>query len=734
MAQERASVIDQARSSVIVHTEDLIDNTNTLRGRKAKSFILPDGVRVSRVIFNSNYIDYIIRNVNETELNVNAFLQSIRSKVTSILKFEFNLKQGLKANLQILIRYVNIISVYLEFAYKTASASLTNDEELEEFIENLYQVLLADIENRQLQGSGWSLFAIQRLDLKISKHVYLPGRCSITIPPWIVAKHALLPIKNKDNFCFKWSILASYLHKRQITVSQRSLLKHEHLFNFSIRFPPAKKDITKFCNLNNSSVHIFGVLKKNFFPIYICKKIKDNHYNLLYLENGITAHYCPIMHLTRLIGSQVTKNTKIKYFCLRCFLYFPSQLRLDIHIKACGNEQLAKLVLPKQKSYYQFERQDCVQRNYIIATIDIESFLCKVQSCCPPPETSFTNDLHRHELAAVTVFCKVLSDTPEAKLIPAGKHSIIYKDDESIEDRLMSYLDSLARAAQVFFSKTHPIHFSKAEEKVYENSTECYACHLPFSESEGLTRVMDHCHLTPRNNLRGACHASCNLKMRLKKFIPIFAHGLGNYDAHFLIKMFAKRKLRMYIIPHTLEKYLCFSIRLHGVRLLFLDSCKFFPSKLQTILDSLPGEYFIETKKNFPEEAHELIFSKLPFCYTFLSGPESLKCTQIPPKSCFYNDLSECEVSDAEYERAKSLWVILKCKTFADFVLNYNLADCSQTLDVILYYRDIIFNSFGLELTSFLSMPQLSITAMLKLCKRKIQIFDESHTPALDMI
>lgn len=722
----------QERPSVITHTSDVIDNTNTLRGRRASIFNLPNGVHVSRVIFNKDYIDYIIRNEDETELNISAFLDSVRSKVNSIIQYEFNVKLGLKANLQLLIRYVNIIGVYLDFAYKTSSSSLSNDEDLDEFIENLFQTLLADVENRQLQDSGWSLFAVKRLDLKISKHVYLPGRCSIDIPKWITSKRATLPIKNKDNYCFKWSIMTAYLHQLRIKVNLKNMFAHDHVFNFNIKFPPGRKDITKFCTLNKASVHVFGVLNKNFYPIYICKKIRENHFNLLYYENGIMGHYCPIVHLSRLIRSQITKNTRPNFFCIRCFLHFPTQERLDIHVKACGNEKLTTIKLPAGKSYYKFDRQDCVQRNYVICTIDVESFLSKVQSCSPKPDSSFTYDIHRHELAAVSIFCKVLSDTPEAKKIPSGIHTIVYKEEQSIEDELISYFDSLTKAANVFFNKQYPIHYSKADEVEYEKSEVCYACHLPFTNED--IKCHDHCHLTPRNNLRGACHTSCNLKMRVKRMIPILAHNLGKYDGHFFIKMFAKRNFKMYVIPHTIETYLCFDVRYNGVILRFLDSFKFFNSSLQNALDSLPNEYFIETRKVFPEEVHSLIFSKLPFCYTFLSNPESLTCTEIPPKSFFYNDLTEKETSDEEYERAKLLWERLKCKSFSDFMSNYVQADTVQLFDLCHYFRDLIYDNFGLELTNFLSLPHLSITAMLKLSKTQIQVFDDSMQGAYDMI
>lgn len=722
----------QVRPTVIIHTSD-IDNTNTLRGRKAKDFILPDGVKVARVLFNSNFIDYIISNDDVNQLNVTEFLDSIHNKIESVLKYEFELKNGLKANMQLLLRYVNGIGVYMDFAYKTVSASLSNEDDIKELIQNIFHSLLADIENRELQESGWMLYAIKRIDLKISKHVYLPGRCFLAIPKWITLKKATLAVKNLDNYCFKWSIIYAFLHKQQIKITKRNVLENEHSFNFNINFPPYKNDISKFCTLNKVSVHVFGIIGKHFYPIYLCKKIKNAHFNLLYIENGSKAHYCPIVNLSRLIGSQITKNSHKKYFCLRCFLHFPTQLRLDVHINACGNEQIAKISLPKERHFLKFDRVDACQKNHIIMTADIESFLKEIHTCAPEPDNSFTIDLQKHEIASVAFFCKVLIDTPQAKLIPAGYRGFIYKEGECLEEKVMTYFEELTKAAKNFYDFTYPIHMSEQDEKKFKESTECYACHKPFTASTVVTR--DHDHAKPENNFRGASCSACNLLMRRRKVIPIYCHALSTYDASFFIKLFAKRKIKINVIPYTLERYLSFAIYLNGVELRFLDSLRLFNAKLEKVAETLPKENFVETKKHFSFlQTQDLIFSKLSFPYTFLNSPESLECKEIPPKSYFDNDLTETKVSDQEYENSKLLWKELNCKTFADFVLHYNASDVLLLIDIIISFRQLIYEKFGLEMTSFLSLPHLSLTAMLKISKVEIEVFNESQHVEYDLI
>jgi len=63
----------------------------------------------------------------------------------------------------------------------------------------------------------------------------------------------------------------------------------------------------------------------------------------------------------------------------------------------------------------------------------------------------------------------------------------------------------------------------------------------------------------------------------------------------------------------------------------------------------------------------------------------------------------------------------------------YQCADTVQLMDSILYFRELIYTKFGVELTSFLSLPQASITCMLKLSKAEIQVFDSTMEDAYDM-
>lgn len=709
-----------------------IDNTRLVRRNRVREFILPDKTKVARTYNNGQVVDYVLENPIETELVIVNFLQSVKSKITAIFKYELNIKKAFKCNMSLSVIYVNILDVKMRFAYKTRNFPILDFDESENFIESQFQRLLTDVENRQLHQSGWSLLEIEFLEVRISRHLYLPGRCHINIPKWILNKKALYTIKNKDENCFKYAIVAIHLRKNGVKkIRLKQIKSNLNVFNFSINCPPTKKDISKFCTLNSASINIFGLEKNNFYPIYLSKEIKSHHFNLFYFENGKSGHYFPIISLSRLFGSQINKNEAKKYFCLRCLLFFPSQQRLDVHIEFCGDENLARIKLPTEKTFYKFDRHDAVQKNKIIITFDTESYLVPVQSCAPNINSPFTNIIQKHELAAFAFYLYCEIDNEVTKEIPRGYYGMISKNKDELEDAIVNYLDKVTRTASRFFASDHPIKMSKEDERNFKKATICYICYKPFTKENWATR--DHDHDLEQNNYRGACHNNCNLLVRRRKRIPILTHCLGSYDGHYLVRLFASRNFKIKLIPHNIERYISFSIFLNGCELSFNDSYLIFHDKLDTVLASLPHEQFFETKKTFPAEAHKLIMTKLPFPYSFLSGPDSLDYTEYPEKENFKNDLTNEDISIENYEKGKKLWEILKCKNFGEFTSKYCLADTVQLLDGILYLRKLLYDAFGLELTQFYTLPQISISCLLKLCKVEIQVFDDSMQHAYDM-
>ena len=69
------------------------------------------------------------------------------------------------------------------------------------------------VEDFEGAGSGWTLFFIQHVELKIYDFDVIKGGNYIPLPSKIEKKHACINVENIDEYCFKWAILSALHHK-----------------------------------------------------------------------------------------------------------------------------------------------------------------------------------------------------------------------------------------------------------------------------------------------------------------------------------------------------------------------------------------------------------------------------------------------------------------------------------------------------------------------------------------
>ena len=65
--------------------------------------------------------------------------------------------------------------------------------------------------------------------------------------------------------------------------------------------------------------------------------------------------------------------------------------------------------------------------------------------------------------------------------------------------------------------------------------------------------VRDHCHYTGK--YRGAAHASCNLRLRRTKRIPVIFHNFTGYDNHLFVNSLGKIEGEISVIARNEEKH-----------------------------------------------------------------------------------------------------------------------------------------------------------------------------------
>ena len=108
-------------------------------------------------------------------------------------------------------------------------------------------------------------------------------------------------------------------------------------------------------------------------------------------------------------------------------------------------------------------------------------------------------------------------------------------------------------------------------------------------------KIRDHCHFTRK--FRGAAHSICNLNYKVPHEIPVKIHNGSKYDYHFIIKELAEEfKGEFECLGENTEKYISFSVPIKKehdndktitYKIKFIDTCRFMPSKLSSLVDNL---------------------------------------------------------------------------------------------------------------------------------------------------
>ena len=208
---------------------------------------------------------------------------------------------------------------------------------------NIEQVIQREMEEFAERDSGWSLRQILSLTININKFEPMKGSSYIPLPKEMLTKKACVNVQNKDNQCFKWSILAA-LHPKKYNLERVSLYKKfESELNFDgIQFPVTLKQINKFDKQNHVSVNVYMCNSRfQVNPCYVTSLKKNMHVNLLLVqdyyidendeENKVVSnentsarklHYVWIKNLSRLVRSQLTSVNQQCFICDRCLHFF----------------------------------------------------------------------------------------------------------------------------------------------------------------------------------------------------------------------------------------------------------------------------------------------------------------------------------------------------------------------------------------------------------------------------
>jgi hypothetical protein len=262
-----------------------------------------------------------------------------------------------------------------------------------------------------------------------------------------------------------------------------------------------------------------------------------------------------------------------------------------------------------------------------------------------------------------------------------------------------------------------------ADEARHDEAQECYICGKPFENDEA--KVRDHDHVTGR--YRGPAHNKCNLQLRQQYKIPVFIHNFKGYDSHFIVSALGAFKDRaLSIIGQGMEKYMTMGF---GKHLQFKDSLQFLPESLESLVSSLQrgGLHKFENMRNafshMRADDVERMLRKGVYPYDYMNKWERFYETELPPIEAFTSRLRGGELcTQADYAHAQRMWDLLQCRTLKDYHDAYLKMDVTLLADVFENFRKVCMLNYQLDPAHYVSAPQLSWDAMLKVTGCELEL------------
>lgn len=312
-----------------------------------------------------------------------------------------------------------------------------------------------------------------KLDLDVTVYVPLWGSSYIKLPKYLEDKKAVLNIKNDDQKCFVWSVLAA-LHPIGRKKTTRQFVHHYRCFEQElnvndITFPMRVCDIAKFERQNPTiSINLYGFEERELFPIYITECKREKHVNLLLISNSETMHYCLITNLNRFLSSLTKHNGKM-FYCNYCLHGFFREDLLIEHEPLCSKNGPQKIRMPTEGSdllYFNDVRKQL--KVPFVIYVDFESILVPCEGERLNEHVSYTQKTHNHKASG---FCYiVVSDVEDFNTPP-----MVYRGEDAVEKFLECLLMEEKRITSIL-KYIVPINLSVLDEHNFQEATHCHIC------------------------------------------------------------------------------------------------------------------------------------------------------------------------------------------------------------------------------------------------------------------
>ena len=213
------------------------------------------------------------------------------------------------------------------------------------------------VKNPKMLESGFSIDKITHLYINFNRLVMTRGSSYNELPEWIKSKKAVINPQNKDEECFKWTVIAA-LHHEEIKkdhqrISRLRTYKKQYSWK-GLEFPVSSKKIDN-SEKNNLGIAVNVLFSNNKSQnIYTTRRSERNvkskkQVNLLMIVDSEKRYYTAIKDISRLLSKLNGKTRCAYHFCMNCLNGFRTESARDKHYEYCSSNGHVKVKMSTEK-------------------------------------------------------------------------------------------------------------------------------------------------------------------------------------------------------------------------------------------------------------------------------------------------------------------------------------------------------------------------------------------------
>lgn len=619
----------------------------------------------SKQVLNGAFKEFYIYADEIRGYNMNSPIEDIKNSISKIpiilshkLLQELKLTNSNQHQKQSIKAFIVIVSILQkkddpdeikEHYFNSPMRTIISPVNIQEFINDVFNGFFEALTIAK-NSSDWIFKEFVRFTIATNTHKSVLGRSYIKLPDSIANKKACVNIKNTDERCFDYCLIASRIYDMINSKDKNAVYNYsKNIYPNSddknkcvieipknIKYPITTDNIQSYEELNNMQINVFE-LDPKFNPHYIDENDDDddidirNYINIVYksnqhkkevvnlllLSDGDKSHYVLIRSLSRLFASK--KSNRTKYFCPNCITKsFLSCELLEKHVMNCANyseserkecDIVCKLPEEGDESIMKFKHDNYTFYHPFHVIADFESTLVPYDEF----KNSNTTKYQKHVPNSYGLkYCSIHKDYDEdVEIFNSNNPEEVCK---SFIEKLEEYAIHSYELTQLHKS-TNDIIISIDDAIKHNIATHCENCKMQFTCEEGeekrdaedkenqVIKVMHHDHIT--GNFISSLCSKCNFKFQYRKFLPVYIHNLKGYDAHLFINSlykYGQTERDVSCIPNNEERYISFSkvikvgeafskkdkcMKPVMYEIRFLDTIAFMNSSIESLVNNL---------------------------------------------------------------------------------------------------------------------------------------------------